>query len=261
MAGGNDILEVAARYIANKTKGLQDKYINNYADKNIEDIARMNASIGGHIPTEEDLAREIANTQLAEATGSAFMGGIKPTGSALARKAEGLAMDEASRLARAKEMGFDVKNPVYHGTTAKNIKEFKPGKRGETFFTSSKKTADMYGIDEGGQTLKNFVNKEGFHEVDLREADPHNIDVGEFIDEARLNKSPGVVVKNLPITDEYNNIVRREDWVIPLDQSRIRSTQAAFDPAKAASKNILAGAAGAAAIPYGLEALQRRGEK
>ena len=35
-----------------------------------------------------------------------------------------LPMDTASRMARAKEMGFDVDTPMYHGTRAKNIKGF-----------------------------------------------------------------------------------------------------------------------------------------
>jgi hypothetical protein len=38
-----------------------------------------------------------------------------------------LPMDEASRMARAREMGFDVDTPLYHGTDA-NIEEFKPGR-------------------------------------------------------------------------------------------------------------------------------------
>ncbi len=37
-----------------------------------------------------------------------------------------LPMDEASRMARAREMGFDVDNVSYHGTKAANLDRFNP---------------------------------------------------------------------------------------------------------------------------------------
>ena len=42
-------------------------------------------------------------------------------------KPQSLPMDEASRMARAKEMGFDTDNPVYHGTM-KDFPEFSKDK-------------------------------------------------------------------------------------------------------------------------------------
>ena len=54
----------------------------------------------------------------------------------------------ATRLQRAKDMGFDIENPVYHGTHADNIKEFDNkfiGNRDEGFFGRGHYFTDNYG--------------------------------------------------------------------------------------------------------------------
>ena len=64
----------------------------------------------------------------------------------------------ATRLQRAKDMGFDIDSPVYHGTHADNIKEFDDkliGNRDEGFFgrghyfTNSSGEASYYGPNVG----------------------------------------------------------------------------------------------------------------
>jgi len=59
---------------------------------------------------------------------------------AKAKTLQDLPMDEASRLARAKEMGFDVDNMYYHGTPNPDFSEFKKG----SFFTKDSNFADLY---------------------------------------------------------------------------------------------------------------------
>jgi len=57
-------------------------------------------------------------------------------------------LSDAPRLKRAKKMGFDVDNPVYHGTHTKNIDEFKEGHigaRDEGFFGRGHYFADTQG--------------------------------------------------------------------------------------------------------------------
>jgi hypothetical protein len=60
-----------------------------------------------------------------------------------------LPMDTASRMARAKEMGFDTETPLYHGTDAK----FKKFKEGTTFLTDNKDVASGY----GDNVVKSYV--------------------------------------------------------------------------------------------------------
>lgn len=72
-------------------------------------------------------------------------------GSAGGKLSSSLPMDEASRLNRAREMGFDT--PAYHAT-AHEFSEFKPGWRGASFFASTPAGAERgasYGnIDKYG---------------------------------------------------------------------------------------------------------------
>jgi hypothetical protein len=60
-----------------------------------------------------------------------------------------LPMDEASRMARAQEMGFDTETPLYHGTESSEITAFDPSKGMEglpaTFFSDSRDVARTYG--------------------------------------------------------------------------------------------------------------------
>ena len=62
-------------------------------------------------------------------------------------------MDEASRIARAQEMGFDTDKLMYHGTDAGEISSFNPAKGGEnlpaTFLTDSRRVARTYGDNVG----------------------------------------------------------------------------------------------------------------
>jgi hypothetical protein len=76
----------------------------------------------------------------------------KPAGalaSGLARNAAELPMDEASRMARAREQGFDAQSPLYHATTY-NFSEFVPSNwRGATYLAPSS-TGAIRGAAAGG---------------------------------------------------------------------------------------------------------------
>ena len=57
---------------------------------------------------------------------------------------DALDMSQKARMGRAREMGFDVDNPYYHGTSS-DIKEFDPTKRGKTTGArSAKKRRFLY---------------------------------------------------------------------------------------------------------------------
>jgi hypothetical protein len=61
----------------------------------------------------------------------AMAGGLGPIKESGPVRTPTLPMDEASRMRRATEMGFDVNTPVYHGSAAE-FREFDPGRLGET---------------------------------------------------------------------------------------------------------------------------------
>jgi hypothetical protein len=79
-----------------------------------------------------------------------------------------LPMDAESRMARGREMGFDVDNPVYHGTHSKDIKAFDDKRIGATddgffgrghYFTPYSGEARYYGPNVGKYNLKgNFLD-------------------------------------------------------------------------------------------------------
>ena len=69
---------------------------------------------------------------------------------------QSLPLDKASRLERARELGFDVDNPIYHGTNTDKLTEFdesKIGSRDEGFFGRGFYFADNAG--EAGYYGKN----------------------------------------------------------------------------------------------------------
>src|SRR5690606_31267416 len=81
----------------------------------------------------------------------AVRGAIGSAGGRLAASASDLPMDEASRLARAREMGFDTDRVLYHGTD-ETFTEFDPAKSRTAryhFFTPERETAGVYGRNVG----------------------------------------------------------------------------------------------------------------
>ncbi len=125
---------------------------------NEEIIPRVQSTLG------EDAARELGSMAM-----------MIPA----VRRLSGLPMDTASRMQRAKEMGFDVDNPVYHGSVEKDFEFFddeKIGLRDEGFFgrghyfADSKGEANYYGPFVGEYVVKgnllNLDSPEGMSAVD-----------------------------------------------------------------------------------------------
>lgn len=109
---------------------------------------------------------------------------------AKAKALQGLPMDEASRLARAKEMGFDVDNVYFHGTTAKDFSEFYPGLANNgkgIYFTQDLHKANAYATNDSpiaprnARIIPTFVKGELF--------DPDNSEHIKKLNELRRNKS------------------------------------------------------------------------
>lgn len=139
--------------------------------------------------------------------------GAVPGGKALARKGEALAMDEASRMARAEAMGFDTSQMYLHGTT-KDFGKFQPSRDG------------TYG---GGIYLTK----------DPITADAYSTNGKRFYDNAEPDAGSQVMpVFIRPGSDEAAGSTRN---IKVKDARDIRSKFAAFDPAKRGSANLLAG--------------------
>ncbi len=239
------------------------------------------------------------------------------TGSGVAMSVKDLPMDEASRLQRAKEMGFDTDKTWYHGTGS-NIEEFDPKFLGlgrdqygsGFYFTNSKDYADRYArpkdwsdissdpnlIPKGTANtieaylkLKKPVPSEGkLSKAQIRklikdspELDENLWNFGDYSYEGKnkvienavnayyeFQSKPINTLNNLS-NDFYrghegdflkkvtkhtgwdHNIDRLEgrgDIVAVFQPNQIRSTEAAFDPSKADSGNLLASITGLLAL-------------
>ena len=107
----------------------------------------------------------------------------------------------ATRLQRAKDMGFDIENPVYHGTTH-NIKEFDPqkgnieGHLGKSiYFTDN--PIDASGNYAGvGPDLTNKI-------IQRQESLINNADLSSFKSADEYGKKFGLKYKDFPDADSY----------------------------------------------------------
>ncbi len=192
--------------------------------------------------------------------------GAVPGGKALARKGEALAMDEASRMARAAEQGFTKE--AYHGAdAASNYTSLRPSANGEL----------GPGVYVGDVDRANWYAKTHPRRPDNHGAVfPLLIQDGKYLDEADFDKavraitqaplnSPEEMAARVSVTEELKKQgylgVRgsqsarglpgdTSDYSV-FDPANIRSKFAAFDPAKRGSANLLA-ALGLGGLGYGL---------
>ena len=157
-----------------------------------------------------------------------------------------LPMDEASRMARAREMGFDTSRPVYHGT-ATDFRAFDPDRSIGTQYWS---TTDKAAVEAGNVGAQGRgVIKEMYHKIKnpagWKEYDKYGID--ELI-------ALGYDGLALPEVDGQITYVA-------FKPNQYRDVRAKFDPAKANSANLLAMNAGPSAAALALAAQMREQKK
>ena len=199
------------------------------------------------------------------------MGGIKNVGPA----AEKLAMDLASRMARAKEMGFNTNQTMYHGTGA-DIKAFKPAPSFDngtlassgTFLSPNPEFASTFansgmGVGDGSvypviTKVKNTFDYENPEHVEKvmdyikNKSNPNDLsksykDLEKSIKGGDwVNIETPVVQKAIKKSgfDSYHTSEEGQKNLAVYNPADIRSINAKFDPSKTKSKNILAGTAG-----------------
>lgn len=166
-----------------------------------------------------------------------------------------LPMDPASRLARAREQGFDTSRVVYHGSPdARGIEEagFQTPKERllhqedpdrAFFFTDDPKMARTYAKAERAWDYQNAEPK--VINAYLRMKNPMEIDWGgkpwhgteQVIAKAKAAGHDGVIIRR--VLDNYSKFekgIKKPTTVrVVFDPENIRSTDAAFHPEKTAS--------------------------
>lgn len=179
---------------------------------------------------------------------------------------------------RARALGFDVDNTFYHGTT-KNFDSFDPSlsdtarktgtPKGAMVVTSEPETANTYGMErvgdfsttyyDGANVMPLLINKgkglslnakqEGYtpNWNDLYSKRYPNIETtNDFAQYALSKKKDSATIKN--VKDNARMSSAEGDTVFLFDPSRIRSINAAFDPLKRNSANLLASLIGGTAL-------------
>lgn len=168
-----------------------------------------------------------------------------------------LPMDEASRMARAKAMGFDT--DVYHGT-ASDFREFKPSNTGEfgpgVYTTTSPFEASSY----TATNMKQFGTGQNVMPLMARIKNPLVIkSPSEFWDRFGVDGGADADAVKNAIKAGYDSIVyerpvavwndalkksvptgEMQKHIMVFDPKNIRSRFAAFDPAKKDSSDLLA---------------------
>ena len=176
--------------------------------------------------------------------GAVPRGAVGSAGGKLANEA--LDMSHEARMQRAREMGFDTDTTWYHGTDA-DIKSFDNSMIGENYqdwswghhLTNDPSEAATYGSAIMPLFVKNdgtqFVqNSPGYNASQIAD-----LDRGYLSGKAKTSGATSVRV----IGKDGN-----ENMVV-LDPRNIRSVNAAFDPAKSDSANLLAADQARASLP------------
>lgn len=138
-----------------------------------------------------------------------------------------LPMDEASRMARAAEQGYDTSRPVYHGTDT-DFLEFDPDRAiGSQFWSTTDKAAVERG-DVGA--AGHGVIKELYHNI-------QNPAGWDEYDKLLLDEISGRGHDGLKLSDPDGHAT-----MVAFDPKQYKSTDAAFDPEYTGS-NIMGGLA------------------
>lgn len=176
-----------------------------------------------------------------------------------------LAMDEASRMARARDQGFDSGQVRYHATdsafdafddaylgreTAANVTDFSEGSFANNLamlghWTSDRPLAEALSRERSMPLMLRGRRQDFDSLEDLSDAVTNAGGVRAFQDDLLSDGFVGVNVRD----EEFGGISQ-----VTLNPADIRSTEAAFDPEQTGSSNILAGLGGAGVVGAGLMA-------
>ena len=172
-----------------------------------------------------------------------------------------LDMSSAARRKRAREQGYDTKKLWYHGTPSGELKEFSRDKVGSLHpasfghhFSNEASEAKMYAGD-GGSIGKYVARPENPLVIEIDKYSPY-VSASDKADSSREhilkairdaaddgNIHDSVLIRRPMETHTAGEFDRYNENLIMLDNNKIRSINAAFDPDKRDSANLLASAA------------------
>jgi hypothetical protein len=160
-------------------------------------------------------------------------------------KAGKLPMDAASRLARAKDMGFDTKTTWYHGTPEPDLQVIQPGKRDPgAWFTTDMQNAANYARGADANV----------HSVRLKAENPYVVEFPWDVDPPtpmhkgeKIPFSDNVAIVNHAQKQGYDsvhfpdgNFSESGNTMVVFRPQQIRDVDAVFDPSNANSPNLMA---------------------
>ena len=239
------------------------------------------------VPYNSRMAFDAAGGAMTGGFGVGMAGGmvdnaLGSAGAKLTKSASDLPMDLASRMARAREMGFDTENPVYHGSQYQNIEAFDLGKanegwRGSAVHTSTDpKMAALYGADGRdypGMIYPLMTRAKKFADYNETRIPPEALspeqlakvksEWGSTIDSDGLRVAYVMDALGGNNTNEllkalgYEGLQEGSHKAV-FDPKDLRSTVAAFDPSQSDSANLLAAnAKSGASVPLAIDAAER----
>lgn len=261
---------------ANSSKSAEDDYwrlaaeaearnVQHRADMSMDERIALPPWTTQDVPTEQQIVRFGDGPAMAiEDFAARRAGKAKPY-------KESLPMDEASRMQRATEAGFNPNETLYHGG-ASDITEVQSGNRG-FWLSPDPSIADIYAGNAEkrwpGQNNASpnvtpvMVRGERLIVSDMKDgnsgwysdnlASALGIDAGPPAGRAKRLREEAIKqgYSAIEIRDMSDLGPERQTQVVVLDPSAVRSKFAAFDPSKKDSANLLAGAA-ATALGLGL---------
>lgn len=192
--------------------------------------------------------------------GLAALGAVPVVGDMAAKAGKGLLMDQASRIAREKDMGFRIDMPLYHGSS-KDFPEFDPAKRGATtgaapaqqgaaWLSRDPETANEFAVLAGkahpgsSPQVYPLVHRASKPAVVDLTGDEKNLEIAGALEDAFANGYDSVMFRNYTTPGGATG----KNIVVVRDPEQLRSVFARFDPAKSDSKDLLAALTGIGAV-------------
>lgn len=206
---------------------------------------------GGQILGAQEAARE------GDVQGAAFAMMPVPGAAKVKNFRRALPMDEASRMARAREMGFHTDMPLYHGSATSFEAFAPPSNAGSTTGAAPARQGVWSALDPGvadefaemaaakthqGQQVYPLLHRAERPGSLTLDGSEMNHEIAATLSSAWDAGHDAVLLKNYttPAGEKGKNIL------VVKDPSQLRSPFARFDPAQRNSADLLAGVAGAA---------------
>jgi len=244
-----------------------------------------NAPTGSSVPLAVN-ALERTAAELPAAGVGMVDNALGSAGGRLAKGAADLPMDLASRMARAKEMGFDTDNVLLHASRASEpFDAFDAGRVGSNsgnqgfygrgfYATPDEGYAEDMLYGGGGHIRELFARTDKPFDIDYANFDDATRRAAEIYPDAPLTEGGFMDPKNI---DGWTEALKRNGYdavrvkalegdldshgseFLSLYPNRFRDINAAFDPAMSDSANLLAAnAKTGAAVPLATNALERQ---